>query len=237
MGRIKAKDVFYSPKGVMESRFNRVLGKYDDYINSLLRSIRIWQMVGLLALVMFTGTIIGWFHIINIREQIPIVIEVNELGRARYVGELNQGSYIRGYSVREYMIESVIRDFLSYTRSIHLDTELMIRQFNQAAMWLSGEMQEKLMVEINEENPLSSAGRVRRDVEIETSLRMTQNTWQYDFFDVVKDIYGRELSRTRMRGLFTVTLKEPETNNERFFNPLGIYIIDYDIRRVNEVVR
>lgn len=237
MSRIKAKDVFYSAKGEYESKFNKVIGQYDDYINKLLRDVRIWQMIGVFALLMFTGTIAGWFYVLSIREQIPIVIEVNELGRARYVGDLNQRSYLRGYGIREYMVEAVIRDFLRYTRAIHLDEELMMQNFNQASMWLSDDMKRKLSMEISQDNPFAHVGRLRREVEIETSLKMTANTWQYDFFEVVKDIYGREQSRTRMRGLFTITLREPETNNERYFNPLGIYIIEYDIRRVNEVVR
>jgi type IV secretory pathway TrbF-like protein len=37
--------------------------------------------------------------------------------------------------------------------------------------------------------------------------------------------------------MFTVAIKEPQTDNERFNNPLGIYIVDYNISKVNEVLR
>ena len=235
--RINAKEMFFSPGGEVTSKFNRVIKQYDAYYKKLNKDIRIWQLIGLVAIIMILGTIVGWFYVLSIRQEIPIVVEVNELGRARYVGRMNQTSYLQGYTVREYMVEAVLRDFLDYTRNIYLDRELMSNNINQASMWLVDDMKVKLLNELNQENPFDLIGRVKRYVEIESSLKMTANTWQYDFFEIITDIYGRETGRRRMRALFTVGLKEPETNEERYANPLGIYIMEYDIRMVNEVVR
>jgi len=90
-------------------------------------------LVGLCAVIMILGTIIGWFRVLGIQKEIPIVIEVNELGRAKYIGDVSGRLYLQGYTVKDYMIESVLRDFIAYTRSIYVDQEVMSKNYQQAA--------------------------------------------------------------------------------------------------------
>jgi type IV secretion system protein VirB5 len=235
--RIQPKEIFRSTSGPVETKFNRVINQYDQYINKLIKDNRTWQLAGLCSIIMITGTIIGWFFVLNMKKDIPVVIEVNELGRAKYIGEISGKSYLQGYTVKDYMIESVIRDFITYTREINADQEVMTKNYQKAASWCSSETRVKLRDDLVLEDPISMAGRLRKIVSIESGIKITNNSWQYDWFDVTNDIYGREISKLRYRGIFTVTIKEPQTENERFGNPLGIYLVDYNISRINEVLR
>jgi type IV secretion system protein VirB5 len=233
--RIQPKEIFKSASGPTETRFNRVINQYDQYINKLIKESRIWQLVGLCSVIMLLGTIIGWFRIMGIQREIPVVIEVNELGRAKFVGDISNKSYLQGYTVKDYMIESVLRDYIAHTREIYTDQELMSKNYQQAAAWCSNEIKLRLREDLVLEDPFSMTGRIKRIVSIESGIKITNNTWQYDWFDITNDIYGREISKLRYRGMFTVTIKEPQTDNERFSNPLGIYIVDYNISKINEV--
>jgi type IV secretion system protein VirB5 len=235
--RIQPKEIFRSTSGSVETSFDRVINQYDQYINKLIKDNRAWQIAGICSVIMILGTIIGWFMILNMQKEIPVVIEVNELGRAKYIGEINSKSYLRGYTVKDYMIESVLRDFIAYTREIYADQDVMTKNYQQAASWCSSETRVKLRDDLISEDPVSMAGRYRRTVSIESGIKVTNNTWQYDWFDSINDLYGKEISRLRYRGIFTVLIKEPQTENERFNNPLGIYIVDYNISRINEVLR
>jgi type IV secretion system protein VirB5 len=235
--RIQPKEIFKGASGPVETRFNRVINQYDRYINKLIQQSRIWQLVGLCSVIMILGTIIGWFHILRIQKEIPIVIEVNELGRAKYVGDISGGLYLQGYTVKDYMIESVLRDFIACTRDIYVDQEVMSKNYQQAAAWCSNEIKVKLRDDLIAEDPFAMVGRIKRSVSIESGIKITDNSWQYDWFDISSDIYGKELSKLRYRGLFTLAIKEPQSENERFNNPLGIYIIDYNISKINEVLR
>ena len=235
--RIQPKEIFKGAGGPVETRFNRVINQYDQYINKLIKQSRAWQISGLCSVLMILGTIIGWFYVLGIQKEIPVVIEVNELGRAKYLGDIKSKSYLQGYTVKDYMIESVLRDFINHTRNIYIDQELMSKNYQQAAAWCSNELKVKLRDDLVTEDPYSMVGRLRRNVSIESGIKITENSWQYDWFDVNSDIYGKELSKLRYRGMFTVALKEPQTENERYNNPLGIYIIDYNISKINEVLR
>ena len=235
--RIQPKEIFKGASGPVETRFNRVINQYDQYINTLLKQSRIWQLVGLCSVIMILGTIIGWFRVLGIQKEIPIVIEVNEMGRAKYIGDVSSRLYLQGYTVKDYMMESVLRDFIAFTREICLDQEVMSKNYQQAAAWCSNELKVKLRDDLVAEDPYAMIGRIKRTVSIESGIKITNGTWQYDWFDVTGDIYGKEISKLRYRGMFTVVIKEPQTENERFNNPLGIYIVDYNISKVNEVLR
>jgi len=235
--RIQPKEIFKSASGPAETRFNRVINQYDQYINKLIKDSRTWQLVGLCSVIMILGTIIGWFRVVGIQKEIPIVIEVNELGRAKYIGDIGNTAYLQGYTVKDYMIESVLRDFIAYSRNIYVDQEVMSKNYQQAAAWCSNELKLKLRDDLVAEDPFAMIGRIKRYVSIESGIKTTNATWQYDWFDVTSDIYGKEISKLRYRGMFTVAIKEPQTENERFNNPLGIYIIDYNISKINEVLR
>jgi len=235
--RIQPKEIFKSASGPVETRFNRVISQYDQYINKLIKDSRTWQLVGLCSVIMILGTIIGWFRVLSIQREIPIVIEVNELGRAKYIGNIGSAAYLQGYTVKDYMIESVLRDFIAYSRNIYADQEVMSKNYQQAAAWCSNELKLKLRDDLVAEDPFSLIGRIKRTVSIESGIKITNASWQYDWFDVTSDIYGKEISKLRYRGMFTVAIKEPQTENERFNNPLGIYIIDYNISKINEVLR
>jgi type IV secretion system protein VirB5 len=235
--RIQPKEIFKSASGPVETRFNRVINQYDQYINKLIKENRTWQLVGLCSVLMILGTIIGWFCVLSVQKEIPIVIEVNELGRAKYIGDIGSNTYLQGYTVKDYMIESVLRDFIAYSRNIYVDQEVMSKNYQQAAAWCSNELKLKLRDDLVAEDPFALIGRIKRNVSIESGIKTTNATWQYDWFDVTSDIYGKEISKLRYRGMFTVAIKEPQTENERFNNPLGIYIIDYNISKINEVLR
>jgi type IV secretion system protein VirB5 len=162
--RIQPKEIFRSASGPVETRFNRVINQYDQYINKLIKQSRVWQLVGLCSVVMILGTIAGWFRVLSVQKEIPIVIEVNELGRARYIGEISGKSYLQGYTVKDYMIESVLRDFIAYTRNIYADPEVMSQNYQQAAAWCSNELKVKLRDELVAEDPYAMIGRIKRTV-------------------------------------------------------------------------
>jgi type IV secretion system protein VirB5 len=238
MARIHAKEVFNTPKSAAETRFNKVISQYDDYINKLITDNRTWKLIGLLAVVIITVTIAGWFRLSAMQKYIPVIVEVNELGRARYIGDLSVAEYNhRNFQIQDYMVETLIDDFIRYTREIYTDADLVAQNITRAAYYCSYDMQDKLRRELQADDPFSKIGRFRLRVEFESSIKITEQTWQIDWFDINQALNGMETGRTRFRGLFTIIVREPKTELDRSRNPLGIYITDYNISRIQEVRR
>jgi type IV secretion system protein VirB5 len=241
MARIQAKEVFNTPKSAAETRFNKVVTQYDDYINKLINDNKVWRILGLLSVVMIALTLFGWFRISAMQKYIPVIVEVNELGRARYIGDLSVSAYNhRNFQVQDYMVEALIGDFIRYTREIYLDADVMAQNITKAAYYCSYDMQDKLKRELQVEDPFSKIGQFRIRVAIESNIKITEQTWQIDWYDIRQGLNGVESGRTRYRGLFTILVRgfeDTRTDEERSRNPLGVYIIDYNISRINEVTR
>ena len=235
--RIQPKDYFNST-GELETKFNKVIGQYDKYTNKLINDNRTWRILGLMSIALIVLSVIGWFYTLTTRRDHLLVVEVNELGRAKFIGDVTNSA--KGYDpndIKAYMVEAVIRDFIEYTRTIGLDSVLMDSNMTRASMTLSDNLKIRLSNEIKEENPFQHIGKMRRNVFIESNIQTSGNTWQYDWYDITTNMSGLETSRVRMRGLFTVTAHQPRNKKEQEANPLGIFIVDYNIQRVNEVLR
>jgi len=234
--KVQPKGIF-NYNGEAQTRFNKVVKQYDNFIDKLINDNRIWRLIALLSLAIVVLSTIGWFTALNMKKESLLVVEVNELGRARYVGQMTGSSNYNASQIKDYMVESIIRDFLEYTRGIHLDYEIMNENYKKAMMWCSDNMKLKLRDELLAEDTGSKVGRVKRFVSIESILRLTNSSWQFDWFDIENNMAGHEISRVRYRGVFSVIKEDPGNETERYYNPLGVYIVDYNITRVNEVLR
>jgi len=227
----------YSSSGELESKFNNTIKQYDGYINKVMREVRTWQLLGLLSVVMVLCTVIGWFYVVTSKKDNFLVVEINELGRAKYLGNVGSGNYRSGFVIKDYMIISIINDFLEFSRNIYADGDLMNDNYRKASHWASSDVKIKLREALIEENPFQFIGQLKRLVSIESHIKITEGTWQYDWYDVYYDMKGHETEMIRYRGLFTIVQNDPETEEERTNNPLGIYIVDYNIQKISEVVR
>jgi type IV secretory pathway TrbF-like protein len=226
--RIRADNSFKASSEA-ETRFNKVIKQYDDYINKIVSDNRTWQLIAVMSVFLIIVSIIGWFVAINMRKESLLVVEVNELGRAKYIGEMRGRAKYNSEMVKDYMVEAVIRDFLDFTRSLHLDFEVMNENYAKAMSHCSFAMKEKLRDELIALDPNSMVGRVKIKPEIESALRVSTSTWQFDWYDCTYLMSGQEVSRERMRGVFTIMVQNEIDDRDRFNNPLGIYIIEYNI--------
>ena len=233
--RIRPKEIF-TPQGEAESRFNKVVNQYDAYYNKLNRDVRTWQLVGIISLIMIILTVIGWFHALSMKTHSLMVVVVNELGRARYLGVVGGGYYSK-YEIKDYMIESVLREFLEVTRDIPVDQDLLYRGYDKAVGWLSPNMVTKFRDQVIADDPFQKLGQYKRKTILESVIKITQNTWQMDWYESETTVSGRELARHRYRGILTVVVQEPQSEDERYRNPLGIFIVDYNISEIKEVMR
>jgi type IV secretion system protein VirB5 len=234
--RIRASNSFQvTPEA--ETRFNKVIKQYDSYIDKIINDNRTWQLIAVMSVFLIIVSVIGWFTALNMKKESLMVVEVNELGRARYAGEMTGKSKYNHELVKDYMVEAVLRDWIEDTRSLHLDFEIMNENYEKAMMHCVKAMRVKLRDELIELDPESLIGRIKKKPVIESVLRVTKSTWQIDWFDYTYTMTGIEMGKERIRGLFTVLVADEVEDREKLYNPLGIYIAEYDIKNIREANR
>jgi type IV secretion system protein VirB5 len=84
---------------------------------------------------------------------------------------------------------------------------------------------------IRQDNPFADIGYKKRVVTIESTIRVSGNTFQVDFIETVT---GRDAGTKRYRALVTTTRKTPPKKAEKL-NPLGIYIEEYNLTEITRI--
>lgn len=233
MSKFRGKNIAYQPEGSAETGFNRIVNEHVEERRKLLKEINTWRILFSISWVFVLFSLIGWYQTKNLPKTTPLIIEVQADGRAKYLGKVDHIRY-ETIQPKEYMIKAHLKDFITYTREIILDSDVMYDNILRAFGWVSVEIKQRLNNEIQTEDPFSKVGYEKRLVEVETIIQTTGATWQVDWYEVATTISGIETKRIKYRGLFTLQQQEPGNEKERERNPLGIYITDYNIAEVKQ---
>lgn len=235
MARLRTKDQTYYPEGSAKTAFNNIILAHVDEKRKLIRENNTLRILFIVSWIGLLFSIVGWYQTKNMPKTAPLVIEVKEDGRAKYIGKVDKITYAN-FEPKEYMVQAHLADFITFTREIHLDNEVMYKNILRAFGWITNELKVRLNEEIQKEDPFSKVGREKRLIEVETILKTTDKTWQVDWYERIIAINGTQLALNKYRGLFTIQQQEPGDEKERQRNPLGIYIVDYSVTEIKKPI-
>lgn len=238
VGRLKPKTEIYSSKGGEQTRWNldKCIQQYDGLLSKNMAEANAWRFVGLLALLLFAASIGILIYTIHLPKTELVVVSVNDVGQARYVGT-TRGVKFDEYGMKEACVENIIRTFIERTYTITTDSDLMYHNFKSCLYYLGNQKRKNYMLMINTEDPFKDVGRIKRNVEIETVIPISPNSYQCDFFVTSSELTGYSAVTKKMRAIFSLAQLDSEgykklTEEERIANPIGIYITEYNIVEV-----
>jgi len=171
------------------------------------------------SLGLFAISLILFFRAISLQATVPVLVNVLPTGEATFLGEVRQTGDI---VVPEAAIVFQIRTFISNTRSIPADAQVLYSNISQTYSMVTSAYEPHMTRHLRANSPFPLVGSVRRTVEIESIIRITGNSFQADWIEISAS-QGSSPTRRRMRGLITITLISPQPSFIRD-NPLGIFI-------------
>jgi type IV secretion system protein TrbF len=204
---------------------------WNDHTRGVVASRQVWQIFGMLSMLIALGGIGGMIHIGSQSKFVPYVIEVDKLGQPLAIARADKGT-----QVDPRIIRAAIAAFVSDARTVTPDTALQRKAvFAVYAMlapddpatqkmndWLNG----------NEDaSPFKRAQTEMVNIEIGTVLPQTPETWQVDWIETTRDRQGLVKGQpAHMRALVTVYSVEPTpatTEEQLHKNPLGIFVRNF----------
>ncbi|MCL2381220.1 MAG: type IV secretion system protein [Treponema sp.] len=217
------KSTVYKPENV-ENPFREGQDKaYADILFDKMTEVKWWRnIVGVGVLAALFINFILFFSIANRQQTIPVLVNVMPTGEAQYLGQVRQGQL----QVPETAIVFQIRTFVTNLRSISIDPQVLYNNITLLYAMVTTNYEPIMTRMLRANSPFDQVGRIRRSAEIESIIRITQDTYQVDWIDVVFD--GMSQRNTRMRALVTVRLL-PVTGQSARDNPLGIYIDGFEM--------
>lgn len=211
---------------------------WNDHMQGMAASRQMWQIMGILSLLVALGGIGGMIHIGSQSKFIPYVIEVDKLGQQMAITRAD-----RATPVDPRVIRATIAEFITDARTVTPDSALqrkavfdvyaLLNQNDPATQkmneWMNGS---------EDASPFKRAETEMVSVEMGSVLPQTPETWQVDWVEITRDRHGVvQGTPVNMRALVTVYVVPPSTNiteEQMHKNPLGIYVRDFSWSRLTQ---
>lgn len=207
---------------------------WNDHVGRLVAARSLWQVVGLLSLMIALACVGGLIHVAGQSRFIPYIVEVDTGGNVRAVQRA-----VELAPANRAVIEAQLEKFVTLSRRVTTDIGLQ-----RAAIFgvyglltpdepATGKMTEYLNGNA-EQTPFRRAERETVNTELTSILQQTSETWQVDWVETVYErSSGKRKERFEMRALVQVYQGNPRHMTEEALrtNPLGIYVRDFSWSR------
>lgn len=204
---------------------------WNDHVAGVAASRLLWQVVGIISLLIALASVGGMIHIGSQSKFVPYVVEVDKLGQPAAVEAAS-----RAAPVDQRVVHATLASFISDARTVTPDAALQRKAiFRTYALLAPGNPATQKMNEwfngSAESNPFKRAAKETVSVEIVSVLPQTSETWQIDWVETVRNRQGALMAEPyRMRAIIRVFITPPDaktTEEQMRNNPLGIYVGDY----------
>lgn len=209
---------------------------WNSYAGALLSSRLIWQVTALISLLITLCSISGLIYIGSQSKYIPYIVEHNTQGRIT-----GSGLAYPAPNPSQTIYQATVSDYIFYSRMITPDIAMQRKAIFKVYSMLNDT--DPAMVKMNEwmqkdgKSPFERAAKEMVNIEIKSVLQQTQNTWQIEWVEIVRDRQGSLLKEPfNMRALVTVYQAEPnsaKTLEEMNNNPTNIYVRDFSWSELN----
>lgn len=207
-----------------ESPFVRAGQMWDRRLGTLRTGFRILVGVAAIQGVVILGMGFALLSAVNEKQVEVHFVEINEAGRPVRLAQTS-----RGWTPTEVMIQRSISDLVGLMRSKPSDPVVQRKQWATAYRFLAGDA----IGTMNELGAMRASQDLVAQVEVASVVRQSDQSIQVNWTEEVIDA-GRVVDRQPWTGIFRYTQNTPETREEAFKNPLGIFVTsiswDKDVR-------
>jgi type IV secretion system protein VirB5 len=209
----------------MENPYLAARQEWNERYGTYVREARVWRIVGVISLAL---ALIGFSYALYLSTEVklvPYIVEVDKLGTPVSAGVPEQIEYADPRVVRA-TLGSFIASFRSVTPDAVVQKQYIDRTY--ALLRTSDPSTEKINAWFRGNSPFETAKTATVSVEVSNIVALSNQTYQIDWTEFVRDRKGRETATRRFRGIATVTLTAPQDEATIRLNPIGLYIRDFD---------
>jgi type IV secretory pathway TrbF-like protein len=233
MGKLKYKSgLSYPNEGTNDTPFNSNLKEFDEFIGESRKREKAWRTVSMALLAFLVLSIGGWLYIASLQKTVPYVIEVQPWGESKYMGNIGQAE-AGGVTISDASWRYYLTQFIQYTRQISPDRDMTLKNLSEAYAMVTQTGSGVLTALLKAEDAFTKIGGGRREIQLETLIRVTTKSWQADWVESVTSASGEEVSAIRKRGIYTVLQGQPDAQQIKQ-NPLGIFIDSFQIQDIEQ---
>ncbi|MGI9286867.1 MAG: conjugal transfer protein TrbF [Pseudomonadales bacterium] len=226
----KAHSKKWTPSEALETAYRCAQQEWDSRMGSTLQQARNWRLFAFICLGLAIMLAVGNVYLGTLPKKVTEYVTIDGAGNATYIGEA--GNDWESFSPTEAQVAKNIRRFVDDTRSLSSDPMIIRKNWVDAYTLVAGEATQILSQYAQNNDPFQRAKESRINVEIETALAVSNDTWQVDWFEETWSKSGTLTDTTAWRGTFTVERLEPDSEKAIKTNPISVYITRFSWQKV-----
>ena len=175
------KPTVYSPTPPANPMLMQGKAVGDILAESRRRSNFSFYFFGIGGYVLFAVSLDLFYFAISMQTTVPVLVNVMPTGEASFLGEVRQTGEI---NVPESAILYQIRRFISNIRSIPADAQVLFNNIEECYSKVTNTYEPHMTRHLRANSPFPLVGKIRRTVEIESTIRITGSSYQVDWIEV-----------------------------------------------------
>lgn len=211
-------------KEAIATPYQKAKQEWDDRIGSSEVKAKNWMVSAILSLIVSCLVLLCFLINLFIHQDKIFVAEFSKEGRVINVLNLNK-TYHPTIAQEEYFIGN----FIKLIGNLSFDPVVTKRDWLTAYKFLTSSGAKKLSSYFKASNVVSCLGKKTRVVEILNIRKPGSNTFDASWTEESFDLNGQNIEKKNRHGTFTIVIKQPNRQDAILVNPLGIYIVDFNI--------
>jgi len=209
-----SKDAAESPYLAARREWNERYGSYIVRANH-------WRLAAFASMAVAIIAVSGLVVVSAQHKVVPFVVRTNAHGEPMSVRRADVAS-----KPTENEIRAALRQWLIGARTVYVDLNALqsIVDTTYAMTLPNSPAFRELASYHRENNPYQRASDVVVDVAVKAVVPVSEESWNIEWTEVVKQRSGRQLSSQNWQGTLTVAIAPPTDAKQIMINPIGVYV-------------
>ena len=220
--RINRKESPAKPKTAeLHNPYLAARREWDERFGEFISRARNWRtMAAISALVALVATC-GMVWQAARSRVIPFVVLVDSLGRPIASGLAEQASV-----GDDRLRRAVIQEWIENVRLVTTDGIAQRRAIDHVYAYIASGTNAQAFISdfYRDDPPFKRAQTGTVSVEVKTVLPTTDRTFEVDWVETARDLFGGVKSTDHWKGSFMIALNSPTEERQARINPLGLYV-------------
>lgn len=203
--------------------------EWDERYGDLVTRARNWRtlavLTSLIALVATGGvvTLAARSHVV------PFVVAIDNLGRPIASGVADQTS-----TADDRLKRAMILNWVENLRTVTTDGIAQRKAIDRVYAHIGNGTQAQTFISefYRADQPFTRAQSETVSVEVKSVLPTSDRTFEVEWAETTRDLYGTVKSTDRWKGSFVIAINPPKDERQARINPLGIYVTETNWAKV-----
>src|SRR4051812_1071018 len=215
-----------------ESTYNPYLAarrEWDERYGDQITRARNWRLLAVLCALLSLVLAAGLIWQSSRARVVPFIAVIDGSGRPIMTGLGDQAS-----TADERIKKATLLQWIEELRSVTTDGIAQLKAVDRVYSHIANNSSAMAFISdfYRTNQPFERAKNETVSVEVRSVLPTSERTYEVEWVETSRDLFGAVKSETRWKGTFTIAVNPPSDERMARVNPLGLYIVSTNWSRV-----